>query len=114
MDINSVQSFWEEHKQSQWTHILSNEIIFVMVSSQCSPPIDALALEIPSFHLYWTPLTPFGMYLFRRKRLRGQVPDIKSALLMIKKLREKKEEGETLDTQFLLSDQVNSVLSFSV
>ncbi|XP_023348260.1 prefoldin subunit 3 [Eurytemora carolleeae] len=42
----------------------------------------------------------------RRKKLRTQVPDIKSSLVMIKKLREKKEEGETLDTQFLLSEQV--------
>jgi len=44
--------------------------------------------------------------LMRRKRLRGQVPDIKSSLVMIKKLREKAAEGEKMDTQFLLSDQV--------
>jgi prefoldin subunit 5 len=42
----------------------------------------------------------------RRKRLKAQVPDIKSSLAMIKKLREKKEIEEKLETQFLLSDQV--------
>jgi len=42
----------------------------------------------------------------RRKRLKNQVPDIKSSLVMIKKLRERKEENATLDTQFLLSEQV--------
>jgi len=42
----------------------------------------------------------------RRKRLRGQVPDIKSSLVMIKKLRARQASGESLDTQFLLSDQV--------
>ena len=43
----------------------------------------------------------------RRKRLKTQVPDIKSSLVMIKKLREKKSEDESMDTQFMLSDQVN-------
>ena len=42
----------------------------------------------------------------RRKRLKAQVPDIKSSLAMIKKLREKKNSEETMETQFLLSDQV--------
>jgi len=42
----------------------------------------------------------------RRKRLKGQVPDIKSSLAMIKKLREKKGTEEQMETQFLLSDQV--------
>ena len=42
----------------------------------------------------------------RRKRLKTQVPDIKSSLAMIKKLREKKSEEENMETQFLLSDQV--------
>jgi len=42
----------------------------------------------------------------RRKRLRAQVPDIKSSLAMIAKLREKAAEDTTMDTQFLLSDQV--------
>merc|ERR1712244_26853 len=42
----------------------------------------------------------------RRKRLKSQVPDIKSSLAMVKKLREKKSADETMETQFLLSDQV--------
>merc|ERR1712025_1415279 len=42
----------------------------------------------------------------RRKRLKTQVPDIKSSLAMVKKLREKKASDESMDTQFLLSDQV--------
>ena len=42
----------------------------------------------------------------RRKRLKAQVPDIKSSLAMIKKLREKKGSEEDMETQFLLSDQV--------
>ena len=47
----------------------------------------------------------------RRKRLKTQVPDIKSSLVMIKKLREKKSEDESMDTQFMLSDQVNFTIS---
>ena len=43
----------------------------------------------------------------RRKRLKTQVPDIKSSLVMIKKLREKKSEDESMDTKFMQSDQVN-------
>jgi len=42
----------------------------------------------------------------RRKRLRAQVPDIKSSLAMIAKLRQKAGEDTTMETQFLLSDQV--------
>merc|ERR550519_258764 len=42
----------------------------------------------------------------RRKRLKNQVPDIKSSLVMIKKLRERKAASEALETHFLLSDQV--------
>jgi len=42
----------------------------------------------------------------RKKRLKTQVPDIKSSLLVIEKLREKKKEDQSMDTQFLLSDQV--------
>ena len=45
----------------------------------------------------------------RRKRLKTQVPDIKSSLAMVKKLREKKASDESMDTQFLLSDQVWNV-----
>ena len=43
----------------------------------------------------------------RRKRLKAQVPDIKSSLAMVKKLREKKSADEKMETQFLLSDQVS-------
>eukprot|EP00088_Acartia_fossae_P002972 TRINITY_DN1123_c0_g1_i15.p1 TRINITY_DN1123_c0_g1~~TRINITY_DN1123_c0_g1_i15.p1 ORF type:complete len:204 (-),score=55.18 TRINITY_DN1123_c0_g1_i15:948-1505(-) len=42
----------------------------------------------------------------RRKRLRAQVPDIKSSLLVIEKLRSKKADNQNMETQFLLSDQV--------
>jgi len=42
----------------------------------------------------------------RKKRLKTQVPDIKSSLLVIQKLREKKKEDQKMETQFLLSDQV--------
>jgi len=42
----------------------------------------------------------------RRRKLKSQVPDIKSSLAMIKKLREKKENEDTMETQFLLSEQV--------
>jgi prefoldin subunit 5 len=42
----------------------------------------------------------------RKKRLHAQVPDIKSSLLVIEKLREKKKVGANMETQFLLSDQV--------
>ena len=47
-----------------------------------------------------------GSLVARRKRLKTQVPDIKSSLAMIKKLREKKSAGDAMETQFLLSDQV--------
>jgi len=47
-----------------------------------------------------------GSLVARRKRLKAQVPDIKSSLAMIKKLREKKATGDQMETQFLLSDQV--------
>merc|ERR1719370_2720796 len=42
----------------------------------------------------------------RRRKLKAQVPDIKSSLAMITKLREKKEAEATMETQFLLSEQV--------
>merc|ERR1740129_187646 len=42
----------------------------------------------------------------RRRKLKTQVPDIKSSLAMITKLREKKEAEATMETQFLLSEQV--------
>ena len=48
----------------------------------------------------------------RRKRLKTQVPDIKSSLAMIKKLREKKASDDSMETQFLLSDQVESLQSY--
>ena len=45
----------------------------------------------------------------RRKRLKAQVPDIKSSLAMVKKLREKKATAESMETQFMLSDQVSII-----
>ena len=50
----------------------------------------------------------------RRKRLKSQVPDIKSSLAMVKKLREKKAADEKMETQFLLSDQVRVVMMLLV
>ena len=47
-----------------------------------------------------------GSLASRRRKLKSQVPDIKSSLAMITKLREKKEAEETMETQFLLSEQV--------
>ena len=44
----------------------------------------------------------------RRRRLKGQIPDIKSSLLMIDHLREKSESKEDIDTHFLISDQAYS------
>ena len=44
----------------------------------------------------------------RRRRLKGQIPDIKSSLLMIDHLREKSESKEEIDTHFLISDQAYS------
>jgi len=44
--------------------------------------------------------------LARKRRLKGQVPDIQSSLAMIKKMREKKEKDEVMETQFLLADQL--------
>ena len=48
-----------------------------------------------------------GNLVSRRKRLKAQVPDIKSSLAMVKKLREKKSAAESMETQFMLSDQVS-------
>ena len=48
-----------------------------------------------------------GNLVSRRKRLKAQVPDIKSSLAMVKKLREKKSSAESMETQFMLSDQVS-------
>merc|ERR1711997_594345 len=42
----------------------------------------------------------------RKKRLKSQIPDIASSLILIKKLRAKREANEDTDTNFLLSDSV--------
>ncbi|KAI1294840.1 Prefoldin subunit 3 [Halotydeus destructor] len=42
----------------------------------------------------------------KKRRLKRQIPDIKSSLDMLKMIRYKKDNGETMDTNFLLSDQV--------
>lgn len=44
--------------------------------------------------------------LARRKRLKSQLPDIKSSLDMVRQLKMKKDSPEPLKTQYLLSDQV--------
>ena len=44
----------------------------------------------------------------RRRRLKGQIPDIKSSLIMIEHLREKSESKEEIETHFLISDQAYS------
>ena len=42
----------------------------------------------------------------RRRRLKGQIPDITSSLAMIEELKSKKAKSEDTETEFLLSDQV--------
>ncbi|XP_071818813.1 prefoldin subunit 3-like [Apostichopus japonicus] len=42
----------------------------------------------------------------KKRRLKTQVPDIKSTLDIVKHMISKQENGKPLDTQFLLSDQV--------
>ncbi|XP_040578896.1 prefoldin subunit 3 [Lepeophtheirus salmonis] len=42
----------------------------------------------------------------RRKRLKSQIPDIASSLVLIKELRAKNESKEETETRFLFSDQV--------
>ena len=44
----------------------------------------------------------------RRRRLKGQIPDIKSSLVMIDHLREKSEKKEEIESHFLISDQAYS------
>ena len=42
----------------------------------------------------------------RKRRLKTQIPDIGSSLILINKLRAKKEANEDTETEFLLSDSV--------
>ena len=44
----------------------------------------------------------------RRRRLKGQIPDIKSSLILIEHLREKSESKEEIESHFLISDQAYS------
>ena len=44
----------------------------------------------------------------RRRRLKGQIPDIKSSLIMIEHLRAKSESKEEIESHFLISDQAYS------
>ena len=44
----------------------------------------------------------------RRRRLKGQIPDIKSSLIMIDHLREKSAVKEEIESHFLISDQAYS------
>ena len=44
----------------------------------------------------------------RRRRLKGQIPDIKSSLIMIDHLREKSAAKEEIESHFLISDQAYS------
>ena len=44
----------------------------------------------------------------RRRRLKGQIPDIKSSLIMIEHLRAKSESEEEIESHFLISDQAYS------
>ena len=44
----------------------------------------------------------------RRRRLKGQIPDIKSSLIMIEHLREKSKSKEEIESHFLISDQAYS------
>ncbi|RWS07332.1 prefoldin subunit 3-like protein [Dinothrombium tinctorium] len=42
----------------------------------------------------------------KKKRLKKQIPDIKSSLDVLNLIKHRKESNSTIDTQFLLSDQV--------
>lgn len=44
----------------------------------------------------------------RRRRLKGQIPDNKSSLIMIDHLREKSAAKEEIESHFLISDQAYS------
>ena len=44
----------------------------------------------------------------RRRRLKGQIPDIKSSLIMIEHLRAKSETKDEIESHFLISDQAYS------
>ncbi|GAB6032837.1 Prefoldin subunit 3 [Chamberlinius hualienensis] len=44
--------------------------------------------------------------LHKRKRLKSQIPDIKSSLDIIRHMKVRQESSELIDTHFLLSDQV--------
>ncbi|XP_038077770.1 prefoldin subunit 3-like [Patiria miniata] len=44
--------------------------------------------------------------LQKKKRLRAQIPDIKTTLEIVQHMRSKQGSGEEMDTQFLLADQV--------
>merc|ERR1711974_441509 len=47
-----------------------------------------------------------GNLMSRKRRLKSQLPDITSSLVLINKLRAKRDANEETDTQFLLSDSV--------
>ncbi|XP_045608779.1 prefoldin subunit 3 isoform X2 [Procambarus clarkii] len=42
----------------------------------------------------------------RRKKLKSQIPDIKSSLQIVKEMKTTKDTAEVIETRFLLSDQV--------
>ncbi|XP_050725867.1 prefoldin subunit 3-like [Eriocheir sinensis] len=42
----------------------------------------------------------------RRKKLKSQIPDIKSSLQIVKEMKTRKDTSEVIETRFLLSDQV--------
>ncbi|KAK8723155.1 hypothetical protein OTU49_011867 [Cherax quadricarinatus] len=42
----------------------------------------------------------------RRKKLKSQIPDIKSSLQIVKEMKTRKDTAEVIETRFLLSDQV--------
>ncbi|XP_028413755.1 prefoldin subunit 3-like [Dendronephthya gigantea] len=44
--------------------------------------------------------------LAKKRKLQSQIPDLKSTYEMVIVLKEKKEQSQTLNTQFLLSDQI--------
>lgn len=42
----------------------------------------------------------------RRKKLKSQIPDIKSSLQIVKEMKARKDTADAIETKFLLSDQV--------
>ncbi|KAG7167659.1 Prefoldin subunit 3-like [Homarus americanus] len=50
----------------------------------------------------------------RRKKLKSQIPDIKSSLQIVKEMKTRKDTAEVIETRYLLSDQANVMLEYGL